>query len=164
MGTLLDIILSIIFGGVTIGAASAASVLFYEDQGKKGDLIQIFSGGLIVGLINFFAPVVEKNAPWIAWLFLGVMFLVSAVLILWWHKEGSNFIEMIPILVLTVFVFFTTKAAASAASSILPGDFLKSLVMILPMLVMVGSIGFYLVDLFQFRIDPKYEGRERRYE
>ena len=155
---ILNIILSIIVGAVVIMAAEAAIMLF-----GRGDKIQAIAAGLIIGLINFYSPVVAKGATWIAPLFLAAMLCVSAVLLVWWHKEGSDFVEMIPILVLTVLVFFTSKAAASATTVLIGSKFFRSIVMTLPLLLLVGSIGFYLIDLFQFRMEYG-RGKERRYE
>lgn len=154
----MSLILSIVLAVVVVGAAQAAIILF-----ERGDTIQAICAGVIVGVVNYCSPIVAKSAAWLGLVFLVVMLGVSVVLMMWWHKEGSDFIEMIPILVLTVLVFFTTKAAASAATALITGGFFKSVIMTIPTLMLVGSIGFYLYDLFEFRSEFGV-GRERRYE
>lgn len=158
MSMLFSIIISIILAVVTVGAAEAAIILF-----DRGDMVQAICAGAIIGVINFYSPIVAKGATWLGPVFLFVMLGVSVVLIAWWHVEGSDFKEMIPILVLTVLTFFVTKAAASATCALIPNDFFRSVIMTIPTLVLIGTIGFYLYDLFQFR-NEFGTGRERRYE
>ena len=53
---------------------------------------------------------------------------------------------------MSVLVFFTTQAAAVMTATMLSNAFLVSLVMVLPKAVLVGSIGFYLIDACLFRL------------
>lgn len=158
---MVGLIVSIILAIVVIGATNVAINLF-----GRGDRVQAFCAGAIIGVINYFSPKIAKGSVWPGMVFLLIFFIamlgISVMLWVWWHIEGSNFIEMLPILALTVLVFFTTRAVASGIAGWIP-RFFGSVVETIPLLILIGSIGFYLYDLFKFRNEFE-AGRERRYE
>jgi|GEM_PF-1266438 len=108
--------------------------------------------GLVVGLVNYFAPKVS-GAIWLAPIFLIAMLAVSGYLIWWWKKEGNDWRELIAFVVLTVPIYFTTMSAAAMTTGIEMHPFLASLILLLPKLVLIGSIGFFLANMCFFNRD-----------
>lgn len=106
--------------------------------------------GLIVGCVNYLAPR-TANTLWVAPILLVLMFAVSGYLIWMWKQEGSTLKEFVPFLILTPIIYFTTMSAASMTTSLFSNGFLRSLIMALPLIVAIGSIGFYLVNMCFFQ-------------
>lgn len=161
MGVFFNIILTVVVIGVTIGAAEAAVILF-----DRGDKVQAVTAGVILGVIFFSSQLIAEGTAWLGLVFLIAAFFVMigvfVVLWRWWHIEGSDFIEMIPILVLTLLAFGTMMMVTSGIAKFI-GKFFGSVMNTIPILLLIGSIGFYLYDLFMFRLEYG-KGRERRYE
>ena len=108
--------------------------------------------GAIVGLINFFTPKIASML-WLAPIFLAIMVVGYIALMVWWAKEGGRFVEMVPFIVLAVLGFFTTASAASMTAALIPIIFWRSVVMVLPSLLLTAAIGFFVINLlfFQYR-------------
>ena len=166
----LSIILTVVIMVVTVGAANAAIIMF-----DRGDKMQAFVSGLMLASIFYYgsqrAIIVGKvDELWPGSMFYNVfsigffivMIGVFAVLWRWWHVEGSDFIEMVPILVLTLLAFGTMMMIACVIAGFV-GEFFGSVVKTIPILMLIGSIGWYLYDLFKFWLEYG-KGRERRYE
>lgn len=158
----MSLIVSIILAVVAIGAASTAIKLY-----GRGDMVQAFCAGVIIWVIYYFSTRMATGSAWpgllFLFIFLFVMLGVSVILMAWWHVEGSNFIEMLPILALTVVVFLTTRTVTAAMADLIHNEFFSSVMNTIPTLVLIGSIGWYLYDLFMYRCRVD-RGRERRYE
>ena len=164
VSVVLSIILTVGVMVVTVGAANAAIILF-----DRGDKMQAFVSGLMLSSIFYYGS--QRTIVGEVWpgsmfytvLSIGffiVMIGVFAVLWRWWHVEGSDFIEMIPILVLTLLTFGTMMMVACGIAGFV-GDFFGSVVKTIPILMLIGSIGWYLYDLFMFWLEYG-KGRERR--
>ena len=167
----IDIILSVVFGLVV--AFCAASVmqlvtndgsLSYYEVDDDGEAEKKFAGfnmvgdgwywaictGVILGTINFFAPKIA-GALWLAPIFLIVMVAFYVALMIWWHKEGGEWQAIIPVIVLAVLAFLVTCSAASMVAIMIPMVFWKSLVMVLPGVLLTLTIGFLFTDLWFFQ-------------
>ena len=120
--------------------------------------------GAIVGLINFFTPKIV-NLLWLAPIFLVIMVIGYIALMVWWHKEGGAFSEMIPFIVLAVLCYFTTMATASMTAALIPLVSWRLVVLLVPKLLLVATLGFFIIDLLFFRyreIDDEGSGIAKR--
>jgi len=159
-------LLSIVLSVVIFCIVTAIEGLFTDGKGpvigkdKNGKRVSasyngIIKGlviGLVVGLVNYFAPKVS-GAIWLAPIFLIAMLAVSGYLIWWWKKEGNDWRELIAFVVLTVLIYFTIMSAAAMTTGIEMHPFLVSLILLLPKLVLISSIGFFLADMCFFNRD-----------
>ena len=136
----------------TDGTAAVKKFAGFNKVGVDGWYWAI-GAGAITGMVNFFAPVVAKGAlPGIAVFFLAIMIGLYALMMIWWAREGGSFKEMIPFVILAILLFFTTVAAASAATVVIPNVFLRSVVMTIPGVLLVASLGFFVANLCFFRL------------
>ena len=167
-----NVILSVVLGlAVAFFAATAMQLLasdgsFHEVDESGVVTVKRFAGfnqvgsgwywavgaGAIVGLVNYFAPVIAKSAlPGIAVFFLVVMIALYVLMMIWWAREGGSAKEMMPFIILAVLMFFTTSAAASATAVVIPDVFWKSVITTTPGVLLVVSIGFFVANLCFFR-------------
>lgn len=112
-------------------------------------LIRACIVSVTVGLVNFLTPKVG-GAIWLAPIFLIVMLAISGYLMYLWYKEGSSLKELVAFTVLSLLVYWTTMSTAAAATGITSNGFLTSLFVLIPKLVLVASIGFYLANMCFF--------------
>lgn len=120
--------------------------------------------GLIVGVVNFSAPKLEHGTLWLAPICLVAMLGVYAHLMRWWHREGSEWTEMIPFAILAILVFFPAKAAAAATTALWNSVFWTSVINVLPTMFLVATLGFYVINYFYFRyreVDLEEDDLER---
>ena len=118
---------------------------------KDGSVIEAIGFGVVVGAINYFAPRLTQGSLWVA----PVMLVVMCALFVWlmwrWKEDGGTFKEMIPLILLAVLFFFTAKATAWMTTKLITGTFLASLVVTIPTLFLIATIGFFVIDFFYFR-------------
>ena len=120
------------------------------------DIGRAIALGVIVGLVNYFAPRVP--GVFVAPIGYVVMVALSVYLMVWWHRRGFEFTEMIPFVLLAILFFFTTKAAAFATVAVLKcGTILTAFLTTLPTCLLVIVIGFMLADHFFFLSELKVE-------
>ena len=150
--------MSIALGVVVTCLMLAASWLFSKDTANEerrpsetDDALLAVVFGALVGAINYFVPMFYGNIAFMAPISLAVMVFMTCYLMYWWSQEGSNFREMLPMIVLVVMFFFTTKAAAVMTVAMLEDYFLISLLLIVPEIVLVLALGFFVTNLFYFR-------------
>ncbi len=118
----------------------------------RGDIwLEAVGIGLVVGVINYLATRLPETSLWVA----PVMLIVMCGLFVWlmrrWRKDGGTFKEMIPVILLAVLFFFVAKAAAWTTTRLITGAFLASLVVTIPTLFLIATIGFFVIDFFYFR-------------
>ena len=118
--------------------------------------------GMIVGAINYFAPRLGHGTLWLAPICLVAMLGVYVYLMHWWHREGSEWTEMIPFAILAILVFFPAKAAAAATTVLWNSVFWTSIVNLLPALVLVATLGYFVINFFYFRYNEVDEGDEEQ--
>lgn len=152
----MKLVLGIIVAIVIVGLMMAASsMLASEEESEKfnvGQFIAALGIGCLVGVINTFLIRFTGNLAFLAPISLIIMIAVSCYFVYWFAKEGGTIMEIVLFSVMSVAVFFTTQAAAVMTATMLSNAFLVSLVMVLPKAVLVGSIGFYLIDACLFRL------------
>ncbi len=122
---------------------------------RSDEWIQAIAIGAMVGAINYFVPRLS-TALWLVPIFLLVMIALYIYLIYWWHREGSEWSEMIPFIILTILLFWTTKAAAMMTTALWDNVFWTSVFLTLPLLMVVASIGFFIIDALYFCYKEKY--------
>ncbi len=72
-----------------------------------------------------------------------------------WLEDGGSVIELIIFLILAVLMFMSMFAIANVWSIIATSDFWKSVIVVLPYLTFIGSVGIILFDFFFFRYKLK---------
>lgn len=150
--------MSVVLGIAVCFVMLAASWLFSKDTANGGqrssrtdDALLAVVFGALVGAINYFVPMFYGNIAFLAPISLAVMVFMTCYLMYWWAQEGSNFREMLPMIALVVMFRFTTKAAAVMTVAMLEDYFLTSLLLIVPEIVLVLALGFFVTNLFYFR-------------
>lgn len=169
---LMSIILAVVVGLLVMVIASSfenGEAPFSKVKNEHGDVVydkggkpkraklKVSDNGLltagiiaaVVGFVNYLTPKLG-DILWLAPIFFIAMLAVSAYLIWWWSKEGSSFKEMIPFLLLLVPVYFTTMAAAAMTTGLVKNGTFAAILMAIPAVVAIGSLGFYVANLFFF--------------
>ena len=119
--------------------------------------------GVMVGMINYLVPTFVGVLAFWAPISLVAMIIFYIVLMVWWAKEGSNFVEMIPFIALAVVAFFTTSATATmTANMVLESTVLVALITALPLIMLVVSLGFFVASLFYYRYISRGESQQDR--
>lgn len=116
--------------------------------------------GLIVGAVNYFSPILEETM-WMSWIFLAVMLGLFVWLCYWWKEEGGEWKEMAPFVALAVLFFFVAKAAASVTTAFFESDTAMTVMMILPTLFLIATIGYFVASHLWFlysEVDKVYRG------
>lgn len=118
--------------------------------------------GVITGAIHYFVTRLSGGTLWLAPVFLAIMIAIYIYLMYWWRQDGSVPLwEMFMFALIAVLLFFTTVAAADATTALFKGSgFGKSLVMVLPEMLLVATLGFYVIDYFFYlhrEVDVIYE-------
>ena len=131
---------------------------FLKEVGSD-EWIKALCVGLIVGALHYFTPKLSA-ALWLAPVFLAVMVAWYIYLMYWWHRDGSEWIEVIPFVVLAVVSFFTMRATAMATAALWNSAFWTSVVATIPWLFIMATIGFIIIDAFYFRYREMYEAED----
>ena len=126
-------------------------ITFLNKVSSEG-YIKALAIGLAVALVNYFAPKVS-GALWLAPIFMAIMVGISIYLIAWAHMDASSVGEFFVFGVIAIPLYLTTKVAAYMTASLIPatGLFWRSLILLLPLLIFIESLVFYVVDWFYFR-------------
>ena len=151
--------------GVFIGLLAAAW-LFQLSCQEKGDqnysrnpfkILRAVDWGIaagfaaMVGAIVCFVPTFVGSIAFMAPISLVAMICFDVFLMVWWAKEGSDFIEIIPFVGLSILAFLITQACAiMTILLVIDSAFFASLLMATPFLIMVLSLGFYVASLFYY--------------
>ena len=141
--------MNIILGIVVFCVVFAASFLFYHQIRISGLIIGVIAGTLI-GIVNHLVPTFQGSLGFLAPIAFIVMIAMTGYLMYWWRLEGSNFREMVPMIILAVLFFFTTKAAAIMTAALVSALFLVTLLWLIPRLVLITSIGYFVTSLFYY--------------
>ena len=141
--------MNILLGVVVFCIMLVASFLFYH-RVRVIDLIIGAIAGTLVGIINHMVPTFQGGLAFLAPIAFIVMIAMTGYLMYWWRLEGSNFREMVPMIILAVLFFFTTKAATIMTAALVGALFLVTLMWIIPRLVLITSIGYFVTSLFYY--------------
>ena len=158
----MSIFLSIVLGiGIFAGILYACKML-YGKIPSYGYAVGA-TVGAIVGFINAMIPKFAPGTPffWLAPICFGLMGAFYAFLVVWWHRDGSDWKELIPFLAMAVVCYFTTMATAIMTAVLVENIFLVSLFMILPKELVIGTAGFCVANLFWCRHTMRDEGDDR---
>ena len=140
---------SVILVLFVVGLVMTAQVLFDPDSLDLDDWSQYkrpVALGATVGLINYFAPKTANFSPFM----LIAMLAIFGYLCYWWKEEGSEWKEMIPFIIMVIVFRLTAMSAAVMTASLVPNDF-AGIIVAIPTIAAIGSVGYFLFNLFQFR-------------
>ncbi len=148
---------ALIMGIVMAGTILAAICLFDKSDndkdnnngwcsniGQKGWLFAILAGAAAV--VAFYLATTE-----LAVLSLIVLIALNVRFCLWWRRDGSSPKEMVPFIILAVLIWISAESATWKVASFVDSTFLTSVITMLPALMLVISIGFFVVDWLSFR-------------
>lgn len=141
--------MSVILVLFVVGLVMTAQALFDPDSLDLDDWSQYKRPvviGASVGLINYFAPKMANLSPFM----LIAMLVIFGYLCYWWKEEGSEWKEMIPFIIMVIVFRLTAMSAAVMTASLVSNDF-AGIIVALPTIAAIGSVGFFLFNLFQFR-------------
>ena len=123
--------------------------------------------GLVVGIINLLLPNFDDGLSWVSWICLAIMLGLSVWLILWWKAEGGELKEIVPFAALALLFAFATHSVAEVAAGAVTSPVMSDVVVLMPTIVFVGTIGFFFSNLFYFcyaEIDEYEEDAKRHKE
>ena len=109
--------------------------------------------GLIVGGINYFVTRLTQNTLFLAPIMMIAMGIIMFYLMSWWVRDGSEWVEMIPFILLALIMWPVMEATAWATSALTTNYFLVTLFVLIPELLVILAIGVYIVNYFYFRYD-----------
>ena len=122
----------------------------FADVDEHGWCMAVFLG-VVVAIINFFISKLTYNTLFLAPIMMIVMVVIMFFLMSWWAKSGSEVAEMIPFILLVLILWPVLKATAWATSALFQNYFWASLMVLIPSLLVVAAIGFFIIDYFYFR-------------
>lgn len=113
-----------------------------------------FAAGLLVALVNLVSP-------WLAPVNLAIMLAVTALMILWWFRYGSNLRELLMFSVTMTILVLVILTPAGTIAGMCKG-FWASVFRLLPILVWIGGIGACAINLlYAFAEHYKYSVLKR---
>ncbi len=147
--------IGIIFGIVTVVLCIAAISIFERDVGKElFDFARVkyeqMEQSILAGFIIALICILYNKALWLAVVCYFVVLALEIVLAKWWRKEGSDFFEMLPFILLSV-VFYNIMTMVGAVIAKVTNEFIGSVVTTLPRLILIISIGYFVVELYMYR-------------
>ncbi|MBR3176313.1 hypothetical protein IKF26_02855 [Candidatus Saccharibacteria bacterium] len=107
--------------------------------------------GGVVGIVNYASPMIH-GSPWAVILFLG-MLAVYVWLCFSWKQEGSEAKEVIPYIIVALLMYLTCESAAWATALLVTDATLRSFITTLPLIAMIGSIGYMIYNLLNFHYE-----------
>ena len=115
----------------------------------------VFAGiyGLLAGMIVSLAPLLAGPAYILAPFALIVTVLMMGYLVYWWSSPKA----LSPLGALMVIIFFVANAAAVMTAAPSSSGFLKSLLLIVPEMVLISTIGTMLVNLLWVYQNGKFK-------
>lgn len=155
----MKIVSSIIEGIVLFVTMMVASRLFARSEQRSVASGEIARAAILAGIVaavNCFLPLFRPGTMfyWMAPVGLGIMAGFVVYLMYWWHQDGSGWGELLAfVIVVVVSCLFTMKAVAWMNVALITSQdaFLVSLVLVIPTVSMVVSIGYFVTDLFHHR-------------
>ena len=148
--------MSIFLAVVVVGLLLTAEYLFdpnKTDENATVSYLRIVLIGVGVGLINYISPLLKGKAIYVAPVFLIAMVLVFVYLGSWWYDEGSSWKEMVPFLLLLIPLYFVAKSAAVMTTVLVSNGAIAKLILAIPAIAVILSVGYYIYDLFRFRYE-----------
>lgn len=155
----MKIFFSIIVGLVVCVCMAVAEKLFTpEDENvDTNGLVAAIGIGALVGVVHYFVPKFTPDSKLgvLAPICLVAMILVSCYFMYEWGLKGSSLTEMLPFLAATIPVFFVTKEAAAMTAIMMAqgqnnNTFWISVIMVVPTLMLISTIGFYVINMLNF--------------
>ena len=166
---MINIILSIvIFLVMFLLVATAESLLSRNENGEeiiftgkepkemaKAVIASSQKGGagraLIISLVPALTNFLLTKAPDLAVVFGVALIATMAYIAYWWHKGGSEIIEMLPFIGMEIVLFMELRAVCLMFSAKLSLDgFAHSIVSITPVVLLIGAVGFFVVDALAY--------------
>ncbi len=138
-----------------------------DDKGKRkfvgfgkvtGDGWNMALGlGVLTGVINFFSQFcMHKGLPILSLLMSFVMLAAMFAVMVYWLKEGSEWRELWPFLVLSLLLFVVAKQAALAGAVFTANSqFWSSVVKILPLLTLIAVAGIMVAGTAKYRAEER---------
>ena len=115
----------------------------------QGGWIKAAAIGFVVGAINFFTPMI-RNVIWLAPIFLLTMLGLMVYLMVWWHRDGSNWKEVLCFSVLVYLFYSVTRAIVQMMYILVKNVFWMSLIAKIPLILFHLCIGFFIVEALFF--------------
>lgn len=128
------------FGGVDTNGRTAAVVL-----------------GLLSGLVNFFSQfLMHQGLPVLAIIMMFIMMAAMAVVAVCWLKEGSEWREIVPFLILELLLFAVARQAALAGGvAVAESRFWYSVITILPAIAIFAACGGMIAGTAKYRYEER---------
>ena len=125
-------------------ALLAVTVVALRKPEGSGNYALAVCLGVVIGVVNYFTP--KLMSPWLAGLFVAIMIAYYVYLVWWWLDDDASWREAGLFVLLAVMPFFTMKATVMALAANWDSAFWTSLVSKIPMLILVATIGYFVID------------------
>ncbi len=138
---------------IAIVAAGLVATIHYMLDGEYTGygLAKAGGFGVLIGVIDYVAPKLTQFTLWLAPIMLIALIAFCIYLMYWWRRDGGTLKEGIPFVLLMVLLFFVMKSVAWAVAVLVTSAFLTALITTIPTLLLIATVGFFVIDFFYFR-------------
>ncbi len=113
--------------------------------------------GILAGMINFFSQFcMHKGLPVLSLITMFIMVAAIIATAMYWLREGSEWRELCPFLLLVLLLFVVTKQAALAgAVAVAENQFWYSVVKIIPLVTVFAAYGSMIAGTAKYRYEER---------
>lgn len=113
--------------------------------------------GALTGLINFFSQFcMHKGLPVLSLITMFIMMAAIVGVVIYWLREGSEWREICPFILLVLLLFVVTKQASLAgAVAVAENRFWYSVIKILPLMTLFAACGIMIAGTAKYRYEER---------
>ncbi len=113
--------------------------------------------GALTGLINFFSQFcMHKGFPVLSLITMFIMMAAIVGVVIYWLREGSEWREICPFILLVLLLFVVTKQASLAgAVAVAESRFWYSVIKILPLMTLFAACGIMIAGTAKYRYEER---------
>ena len=113
--------------------------------------------GALTGLINFFSQFcMRKELPVLSLITMFIMMAAIVGVVIYWLREGSEWREICPFILLVLLLFVVTKQASLAgAVAVAENRFWYSVIKILPLMALFAACGIMIAGTAKYRYEER---------
>ncbi len=146
----------IALGVVVVALCLVAVMILERDEGEKlfdtkrisnEKWEQAVLAGIAIALIVIFST----KAWWLAAICYVLMIGFDFVLLKWWHEEGSDFLEILPFIAISMVFYLILGIVAGDVARAVNNELISSILTTIPGVMIIVNIGYYVFEVFMFR-------------
>lgn len=134
--------------GFVVGAICLTISNYFEEENSKEIMIR---AGVAFLLYIIVYATIGKAPAWLAMIMLLIPLAMMGYLIYWWYQEGSTVKELIAFMLLDVLILWGLAMPAAASILDITQGWVAAIVMSLPKIVFIVSVGFFIANMIWFK-------------